>query len=79
MYALVFNKTFTFLGPTQLADGSQAKEEEDSECSAAPCLIESSSIICPTWVACETCGLWYHLFCIGMRKVPQTFICKSCV
>ena len=53
--------------------------EEDTQCSATPCIIDESSIKLPKWIACEECGARYHLFCLGKRRTPKTFFCNSCI
>ncbi|XP_033731122.1 uncharacterized protein LOC117320720 [Pecten maximus] len=33
-----------------------------------------------TWVACNVCGRWSHLPCVGLRKAPNSdYICPICV
>ena len=53
-------------------------EEEDSECSADVCRINSTTIQYPVWVSCDICHKWYHLYCIGHKKAPKTYICDKC-
>ncbi len=54
-------------------------EEDDTNCSAMPCKILTTAIEHPLWVACDVCNRWYHLFCIGFRKAPRTFVCSLCM
>lgn len=31
------------------------------------------------WVACDSCDGWYHVFCIGLKRVPKSYCCVGCV
>ena len=31
------------------------------------------------WLQCDGCDGWFHLSCVGLRKVPQQFKCSSCL
>jgi len=32
-----------------------------------------------TWVQCDSCDMWYHNVCVGLKsKIPDTYKCPSC-
>ena len=51
--------------------------EEDKDCDAAECKISESDEVTPTWIGCM-CGLWFHLYCVDMDEVTDTFLCSNC-
>lgn len=52
--------------------------EEDHECDADVCDIASTPECNPVWVGCD-CGLWFHVYCLGLNEPDEFFTCDNCI
>ena len=57
-------------------DGSDDDDEEP--CDAEVCIIMESEEDNLTWLQCDHCSKWFHMFCCGTKVTPQNFLCKQC-
>ena len=48
----------------------------EDRCEADNCRVDDGALI--EWIECDECGGWWHTFCLCVKKVPKTFICKKC-
>merc|ERR1711872_885466 len=60
-----------------------AAADSDDDCSASNPKCRRPTGKQVHWVQCDTCELWFHLFCIGLKphniKEDEDFNCKNCV
>ena len=40
-------------------------------------LIESVMWSTAIWIGCD-CGRWFHIFCVGLEEVDESFMCDFC-
>ncbi|KAA3677020.1 uncharacterized protein DEA37_0009622, partial [Paragonimus westermani] len=58
---------------------AQAITDED-DCAASPCQHPRTGTV--EWIACDSCGQWFHQLCVGIRsknQVPKDFVCTTCL
>merc|ERR1711893_521629 len=59
-----------------------AAADSDDDCSASNPKCRRPTGKQVHWVQCDTCELWFHLFCIGLKphniKEEEDFNCKNC-
>ena len=70
------------LSSNQSASNAISEDEEDDECSAPKCNINRIGGAEISWVECEGCSKWFHIFCVTndeSQKELEDFICETCV
>ncbi|KAF6780310.1 hypothetical protein AHF37_00243 [Paragonimus kellicotti] len=60
--------------------GSAHTVTGEDDCAASPCQHPRTGTV--EWIACDSCGQWFHQLCVGIRnknQVPKDFVCTACM
>ncbi|KAF5403943.1 hypothetical protein PHET_02650 [Paragonimus heterotremus] len=60
--------------------GSAHAVTDEDDCAASPCQHPRTGTV--EWIACDSCGQWFHQLCVGIRnknQVPKDFVCNTCM
>ena len=62
---------------TEESEIESCEGDMEDRCEADNCRVDELDGALIEWIECDECGGWWHTFCLCVKKVPKTFICKK--